>query len=208
MKNKAIIVGAFHEIIELCQISKVEIIGIIDILHKHSFMDYKILGDDNAACDLFKQFKDIPLIISPDQPTKRKDLVGFYHSIGYKFINLISPYALISKSAQLRNGLVIQSRVDVSASAIIGDFAKINSGASIMHDCEIGDYTSIAPHAVVLGNVKIGHRCYIGANATILPHIKIGNDVIIGAGTVVTKNIPDGKVMVGNPAKEIIKKTN
>ena len=39
--------------------------------------------------------------------------------------------------------------------------------------------------------------------AVILDGARIGNDCIIGAGSVVTKNtvIPDGSLMMGNPAK-------
>ena len=37
----------------------------------------------------------------------------------------------------------------------------------------------------------------------IMPGITIGSNVVIAAGAVVTKNIPDGVVVGGNPAKII-----
>lgn len=43
----------------------------------------------------------------------------------------------------------------------------------------------------------------IGANSTILPGVIIGENAFVGAGSVVTKNVPDGAVVVGNPAKII-----
>jgi UDP-2-acetamido-3-amino-2,3-dideoxy-glucuronate N-acetyltransferase len=46
----------------------------------------------------------------------------------------------------------------------------------------------------------------IGANATILPGITIGKNAMIGAGAVVTKDVPDGEIWVGNPAKKLIVK--
>ena len=58
------------------------------------------------------------------------------------------------------------------------------------------NYTKIA-------KVNIGDRVFIGAAAIILPGVKIGNDVIVGAGSVVTKDIPEGVVVAGNPAKVI-----
>lgn len=36
-----------------------------------------------------------------------------------------------------------------------------------------------------------------------MPNVTIGNDVIIGANSTVTKNIPDGVVVAGSPAKVI-----
>ncbi|NIT60117.1 MAG: transferase [Aliifodinibius sp.] len=43
----------------------------------------------------------------------------------------------------------------------------------------------------------------IGANATILPGIVIGENAMVGAGSVVVKDVPDGAVVVGNPARVI-----
>ena len=40
----------------------------------------------------------------------------------------------------------------------------------------------------------------IGANATVLPGVVIGRGALVGAGAVVVRDVPDGKVVVGNPA--------
>ena len=39
-----------------------------------------------------------------------------------------------------------------------------------------------------------------GANATLLPGVIIGRKALVGAGSVVVCDVPDGKVVVGNPA--------
>lgn len=49
----------------------------------------------------------------------------------------------------------------------------------------------------------IGDRVWLGANVTVLKGITIGNDAVIGAGSVVTKDIPQGAIAVGVPAKVI-----
>ena len=51
--------------------------------------------------------------------------------------------------------------------------------------------------------IEIGNNVFIGCNTTILPNVKIGNNVIIAAGSIVNKDIPDGTVIGGNPAKKI-----
>ncbi len=83
---------------------------------------------------------------------------------------------------------------------------------------EIGDDVTLAPRVHILahdastkmhldytriGKVKIGNKVFIGAGAIILPGVRVGNNVIIGAGSVVTKDVSDGSVMTGNPAKFI-----
>ena len=43
----------------------------------------------------------------------------------------------------------------------------------------------------------------IGANATLLPGVIIGKGALVGAGAVVTKDVPEGAVVAGNPARVI-----
>ncbi len=53
------------------------------------------------------------------------------------------------------------------------------------------------------GSITIGDNVFIGANSTILYDVHIGNNVIVGAGSLVNKNIPDGVIVAGVPAKVI-----
>ena len=54
-----------------------------------------------------------------------------------------------------------------------------------------------------MARIKIGNNCFIGAGAVIMGGVKIGNNVIIGTRSIVTKDIPDGVVAAGMPAKVI-----
>lgn len=82
----------------------------------------------------------------------------------------------------------------------------------------IGDNVTIAPRVHILchdastktflnytkiGRVTIGNNVFIGAESVILPNVKIGNNVIIGANSTITRDVPDGVVVAGNPAKII-----
>lgn len=49
--------------------------------------------------------------------------------------------------------------------------------------------------------ITIGENVWGASNILILDGVKIGNDVTIGAGSVIRKNIPDGAVVIGNPAQ-------
>lgn len=202
--NKIILIGGFHEVIELCELEGISITGIIDSDRQGSYMGYDILGTDSDAGELFKVYGNIPLLVCLDQPELRMRVVERYQKTGFKFSNLFSSNAILSKSARFGTGVFIQRFVNVSLNATIGDFVRLNTMANVMHDCTIGNYTTIAPNAVLLGNVSIGAQTYIGSNSTILPGISIGNKVKIGAGAVVTRDVEDGKTMVGNPAREII----
>lgn len=54
-----------------------------------------------------------------------------------------------------------------------------------------------------IGKIVIGDNCFIGARAMIMHDVTIGKNCIIAAGSVVTKNVPDGSVVGGCPAKAI-----
>ena len=87
----------------------------------------------------------------------------------------------------------------------IGDGVTVTSGVRIItHDGSTGlvrdqsgrRYQSYGP-------VNIGDNVFIGVNSIILPGVTIGSNVVIGAGSVVTRDIEDGMVAVGNPAKVV-----
>lgn len=47
----------------------------------------------------------------------------------------------------------------------------------------------------------IGNHVLIGAGAVILGNIHVGDNAIIGANAVVLSDVPDGCIVVGNPAR-------
>jgi len=198
---EVILVGGFIEVIELCELCNFKIQGIIDNKLKEDYCGYPIIGTDADAPKLYDKFRKTPLIMSPDLPMTRKNIADYYGALDYTFISLISPKAEVSKSVIIGKGVIIQTGVNVSANARLGNFVRLNTKSNIMHDCKIDDYTTVAPSAVVLGRVNIGKCCYIGANSTILPEVNIGDRSIIGAGAVVVKDIENCKTVKGIPAK-------
>lgn len=54
-----------------------------------------------------------------------------------------------------------------------------------------------------IGGIEIMDNCFIGGRSTILYNVKIGPNAIVAAGSVVTKDVPEGTVVGGNPARII-----
>lgn len=201
MDNEIILVGGFHEMIELCEKSGFIIKGIIDGNLKDSYFGYPVIGSDEDAEKLFPEYGKYKLVLSPDSPKVRAKLEQLYSAIGYDYATVISPNATISKFATIGKGTVVQNFVNVSAGTKIGNFVKLNTYCNVMHDNIVGDFSTIAPNAVSLGRITIGESSYIGANATILPGLSIGDNVIVGAGSVVTKSVINNVIVKGVPAK-------
>lgn len=209
--KKIILIGGFVETIELLINNDFQIAGIVDksieSVSSHFRERFEYLGDDAKLILLVQEgkIKQLPMLLSPDQPALRERLYQFYENIDSKYVNLLSKKANVASSSNIeqKGSTIIQDFANISSNVSIGKCVHINTNANIMHDCILEDFVTIAPDAVLLGAVKIGKSSYIGANATILPGIEIGKNVIVGAGAVVTKNVEPNSVVAGVPARRI-----
>ncbi len=120
---------------------------------------------------------------------------------GKELVNVIDPSASISGRVVIGRGVFISRNVSLNVLASVGDFSILNTACIIEHECQIGTAVHIAPGAVLAGNVKVGNNSFVGANAVVKQGVKIGNNVVVGAGCVVLNDIPDGKIMIGNPGR-------
>jgi sugar O-acyltransferase (sialic acid O-acetyltransferase NeuD family) len=121
----------------------------------------------------------------------------------HAFTNTVHPSVVFSAFATLGTGNMILHGAIVQAQARIGNHVIVNTRASVDHDNDIGDFVHLAPGVVLCGAVKVGEGTLVGASATVLPGRSIGAWAIIGSGAVVTRDVPDGAVVVGNPARII-----
>lgn len=130
-------------------------------------------------------------------------------------------FVQIREHASIGNNTTIGSYSYIGANVIIGNNVKIQVNAKIFKGVTIEDGVFIGP-AVCFCNDKYPRAispsgnlngandwevlrtkvCYgasIGANATILPGIIIGKFSMVGAGTTVIRDVPDYRIVVGNP---------
>ena len=82
------------------------------------------------------------------------------------------------------------------------DLITIESGACITAGtCILSHF--LKGDVMYYGEVHIGKNVFIGLNTIITNAVTIGDRAVIGAGSIVTKNIPEGEVWAGNPARFI-----
>ena len=132
---------------------------------------------------------------------ERYDLQQYLEANEIKIVTVIHPGAIVASNAQIDAGSQILAGAVVCAESVLGKACIVNTGASVDHECCLQNGVHIGPGTVLSGCVLVGEYTFIGAGAVILPRIKIGRNVIVGAGSVVTRDIPDGCVAYGNPAR-------
>ncbi len=89
----------------------------------------------------------------------------------------------------------------------LGNEVHVSSNVSfITHDGGTWAFRDLEKYKDVkkFGRIKVGDRTIIGWGATIMPGVTIGSRCVIGAHALVTKDIPDGSVAVGVPAKVVM----
>ena len=134
---------------------------------------------------------------------------SYYKDNKHNIFNKII-YAIINnklKRMQVKYGIEISNLTNVgngiyiphNGGIVIHYNAIIGNNCTILHDTTIG----INAFKDRKGAAIIGNNVTIGAGSKIIGKVKIGDNVIIGANSVVTKDVPDGAVVVGNPAKII-----
>ncbi|TDT72445.1 transferase family hexapeptide repeat protein [Hypnocyclicus thermotrophus] len=89
-------------------------------------------------------------------------------------------------------------------------YVKIGNNTCLSACTIIGHEGAVAVFATAtgkvldkVGKVVIGDNCFVGYGATIMPNVVIGNNSIIASGSVVAKDVPDGVIVGGVPAKVI-----
>lgn len=131
----------------------------------------------------------------------RRDYLDIFRRSGFGTPSLLHASAVVSSSARTGDNCHILAGAVIGPMAELGEACIVNTNASVDHECILGAGVHIAPGATLCGCVEVGENTLIGAGSVVLPRIRIGANVVVGAGSVVTRDIPDGAVAIGNPAK-------
>lgn len=180
------------------------------------------LDDDENAQS--KQISGVPVLGTTKLLAKLKDSLGvegiycpignnrirvrflsMAREIGYLTPNFIHKSVKISPDVFIEDeGVYVLGNTYIMPHVSIHKDVMISVGANIIHHTTLEQGVFVS-NGVNLGASLVAKKCaYIGMGATVMTGVKsLGADCLIGAGAVVIRDVPDGAVMAGVPAKVI-----
>jgi sugar O-acyltransferase (sialic acid O-acetyltransferase NeuD family) len=144
---------------------------------------------------------DVYVALGIGENRARRLIAGRCCSWGAHLLAVVHPRATISASARVAEGAVIMAGAVVNAEADIQEGAIVNTGAIVEHESVVGEYAHVSPNAAMGGTTRLGELSQLGIGASVLPTITVGARTIVGAGAVVARNLPEGVVAFGVPAR-------
>jgi len=146
--------------------------------------------------------------IASERTHRRKlDIIAGTGLKAARFVTLIHPLAAVSTRAEIGNGSCIGPGCAIAGQVEIGAHAWLGSRAVIGHDCVLGVGVTVAPSATLGGSVTLGAQAYVGSGAMLRPGITVGEGALIGMGAVVLRDVLAWMVVVGNPARPLVRPT-
>ena len=143
---------------------------------------------------------------------------GKFVEYGYRFrFSRIHPFrAVIGDRTILEEFNIWNAKM---GNIIVGRKCWFGLHNILMGPVRVGDNVSTGPYVCILGprhpvsgyekndseETIIGNNVWISAHSVILFGVKIGDNAIISAGSVVMKDVQDGGIVSGNPARDFTK---
>lgn len=150
-----------------------------------------------------------PLMIGDDSLIRSHSV--FYESSTLDAGLVTGHHTCVRELTVAGKGLQIGSATDIQGHCTIGDYVRTHRGVHIGQKSIIGNFVWMFPDVLLTNDPNppsenligcvVGDFAVISARATLLPGVSIGQHVFIAAASIVGIDVPDYKMVSGNPAK-------
>ena len=137
----------------------------------------------------------------PGNYFSRKRIVQRLGLPAVRYATIVHPTAALPTTMVLGVGSVLLANVVATAGVRIGSHVAVMPGVVFTHDDIAEDYTTFGAGVRLAGRVHVKEGAYVGSGALVREDRTIGAWALVGMGAVVTKDIPQGEVWTGVPAR-------
>lgn len=188
----------------------IEVLGFAfdDPAYAKGINGWPVLCGTKEAWNKYEPYEDIYFVFGMlryDIARERFALRDSYGIPEHRYLTFVHPTAYVSRSAKIGTGTIILANATVKNNVMIGTRNFINSGVNIDHDTVIGNDNFFAAHACLGSSITVGNVNFFGLNSSVRTPSVIGNYNRIGMCANVLNSIGNEMVMIGNPAKPLVK---
>jgi len=162
----------------------------------------KVLGN----IDVLNSWESpVSVVIAVGSPKYLEQLPSKITNPVVNFPNIIAPnvFYFDKDTLKMGKGNIVTFGCRFSCNIQMGDFNVLDGCISYGHDVVLGNCNMMFPEVRISGQTTIGDRNFFGSRCFAAQGLKIGSDNRFGAGTYILRNIKDGGLYMGNPAKKI-----
>lgn len=141
------------------------------------------------------------VIVAIGDNRRRREVSAALAAAGERFGIARHPFSSVAPDVTLPPGAMVSAGAVVSPRATLGEGVLLNTNACVDHDTAVGAYAHVSPGATVGARCVIGVETLVGLGACVLSGVRIGAGTVVGAGAVVVRDLQDGVVAYGNPAR-------
>lgn len=188
----------------------IEVLGFAfdDPAYRCGINDWPVLCGTHQAWSLYKDDPSVFFVFGMFRYDIAKERFALRDSYGIPlecFLTFIHPLAYVSRSAKIGLGSIILSCATIKNNVTLGSQNFINSGVNLDHDTVVGNDNFFAAHTCIGSGITIGNVNFFGLNSSVRTPVTIGSYNQIGMCANVLYDIGDNYVMIGNPAKPLVK---
>ena len=212
MNHKPVIIvgagGHAKVVVDALKLLDREILGFTtpDLQVGTEFLGIKVLGDDSI---INKYSPDEVELANGIGALPRKNLrwklASELRELGYNFLTIIHPNAVIAPGVSLDEGVQVMAGVVLQPGTAVGRDSIINTGVLLDHDCTIEVNCHLATGVICSGGVEVGRNTHLGTGAIVTEYISIGKKSIVAAGSIVYQNIGDNTQLIQKRGKTVTK---
>lgn len=118
-----------------------------------------------------------------------------------RYTSVIHPRAIVPPSALIGAGSVLLAGAVLTTDVTVGQHAAIMPNAVLTHDVAVGDYVTVCASASLGGGVQARTGTYLGQGCTVREGVTLGAWSMIGMGAAVVREVGDGQLWAGVPAR-------
>ncbi len=143
------------------------------------------------------------VLIAIGTPQVRRRVAQQLSVDGVAFPAVVHPGVHRGRRVTIGTGVQAAAGCALTADVVVGDFVLLNRGVQVSHDDVIGPYVTLNPLVSLSGNVHVGEGANFGTGVVAIPGVRVGAWSVVGAGTVLIRDVADNAVVVGNPGREV-----